>query len=153
MTEQRWIFVIKIHRQPGVLNAVTGVFTNWGIGLQTAMLNERGTEGADGIVILSFQSSPRKKAILERTVSRLSRVTDIKSYPYETNDLRMIAACTVDINYQYEKTDNVEIEELNTTADRKLLYVSGTVKEVDHYISPMLEKKELLDLVKTILTT
>lgn len=153
MTEQRWIFVIKIIRKPGVLNAVTGVFSNWGISLETAMLNAMGTEGSDGIVILSFACSHRKMEIMQRTVSRLARVNGLTSYPYETADLRMIAACTVDVDYLYENSSTVEIEELIKKDNSKILYVSGTVKDVDAYISPMLEKKELIDLIRTILTT
>ena len=61
MAEQRWIFVIKIIRKPGVLNAVTGVFSSWGISLETAMLNAMGPEGSEGIVILSFACSHRKR--------------------------------------------------------------------------------------------
>ena len=37
--------------------------------------------------------------------------------------------------------------------NNKILYVSGTVKDVDAYITPMLDNKELLDLIRTILTT
>ena len=151
MTEQRWIFVIKIIRKPGVLNAVTGVFSSWGISLETAMLSAMGSEGSDSIVILSFACNHRKMEIMERTVSRLARVKELNSYPYETTDLRMIAACTVD--YQYEKSKTVEIEEYIRKDNSKILYVSGTVKDVDAFISPMLEKKELIDLIRTILTT
>ncbi len=153
MAEQRWIFVIKIIRKPGVLNAVTGVFSNWGISLETAMLNAMGPEGSDGIVILSFACSHRKMEIMERTVSRLARVNELTSYPYETTDLRMIAACTVDVNYQHAKTSTVEIEEFIRKDNSKILYVSGTVKDVDAYIAPMLKRKELIDLIRTILTT
>lgn len=153
MAEKRWIFVIKIIRKPGVLNAVTGVFSNWGISLETAMLNAMGAEGTDGIVILSFACSQRKMEIMERTVSRLARVNELTSYPYETTSLRMIAACTVSAEYQYKKTSKVEIEELTRKDNNKILYVSGTVKEVDAYITPMLDNKELLDLIRTILPT
>ncbi len=153
MAEKRWIFVIKIIRKPGVLNAVTGVFSNWGISLETAMLNAMGAEGTDGIVILSFACSQRKMEIMERTVSRLARVNELTSYPYETTSLRMIAACTVSAEYQYKKTSKVEIEELTRKDNNKILYVSGTVKDVDAYITPMLDNKELLDLIRTILTT
>ena len=153
MAEKRWIFVIKIIRKPGVLNAVTGVFSNWGISLETAMLNAMGAEGTDGIVILSFACSQRKMEIMERTVSRLARVNELTSYPYETTSLRMIAACTVNAEYQYKKTSKVEIEELTRKDNNKILYVSGTVKDVDAYITPMLDNKELLDLIRTILTT
>jgi acetolactate synthase small subunit len=152
MNEQRWIFVIKIIHKPGVLNAVTGVFSSWGISLETAMLNAMGSEGSDSIVILSFACNQRKMEIMERTVSRLSCVKELNSYPYETTDLRMIAACTVDANYKYEKSNTIEIEEYIRKDNSKILYVSGTVKDVDAFISPMLEKKEMIDLIRTILT-
>lgn len=152
MTEQRWIFVIKITHKPGVLNSVTGVFSSWGISLETAMLNAMKPEGSDGIIILSFACSQRKMEILERTVSRLSRVKEVDSYPYETVNLRMIATCTADTDYQHEKTTTVEINELIRKDNSKIIYVSGTVKDVDAYIAPMLEKKEITDLVRTILT-
>lgn len=151
MTEQRWIFVIRIIRKPGVLNSVTGVFSSWGISLETAMLNARGPEGSDGIIILSFSASPRKKEILERTVSRLSRVNGLTSYPYETSELRMIAACTVAASFQAEENGTVEIETHLRKDDTKILYISGTVKDVDTCIAPLLARKEIIDLVRTIL--
>lgn len=153
MNEQRWIFVIKIIRKPGVLNAVTGVFSSWGISLETAMLNAKAPESSDGIVILSFSSSPRKKEILERTVRRLSRVNGLSSYPYETTKLRMIAACTVPDDYEPAPYPSVELETHLRGDNTKMLYISGTVKDVDSYITPMLERKEIIDLVRTILTT
>ena len=153
MTEQRWIFVIKIIHRPGVLNAVTGVFSSWGISLETAMLNSMVQEGSDSTVILSFASSRRKMEIMERTVSRLACVKELTSYPYDTTELRMIAACTVEADYQYKKTKTVVIEEHMRKDNSKIFYVSGTVKDVDAYIAPMLERKELIDLIRTILTT
>lgn len=153
MVEKRWIFVIKILRKPGVLNSVTGVFSNWGISLETAMLDAVGPKESDGIVILSFICNHRKMEILERTVIRLARVHGVTSYPYETTSLRMIATCTVSAEYQYKDSNSVEIEEFIRKDNSKILYVSGTVKDVDAYISPLLERKELIDLIRTILTT
>ena len=111
MTEARWIFVIDIIKKPGVLNSVTGVFTNWGINLETTMLNDLGQEGSNGKLILSFACTRRKMQILERTVSRLSKVVALQSYPYETHELRMIAACQVPLGYKAEENDTVEIPE------------------------------------------
>lgn len=153
MTEQRWIFVIKIIHKPGVLNAVTGVFSSWGISLETAMLNAIGAEDKDGIVILSFTSSRRKMEIMERTLGRLARVKTLTSYSYNTTELRMIAACTVDADYQVEKANTVNIEEFPRKENNKIIYVSGSVKDVDEYIAPILERKEMVDLIRTILTT
>lgn len=152
MAEQRWIFVIKTIKKPGVLNSVTGVFSSWGISLETAMLNAMGPEGSNGTVILSFASTHRKMEILERTVRRLSKVMDLKSYPYETHELRMIAACNVPIDYQAEENENVEVEYLRRRGDVQLIYISGTVADVDAYLKPMIEKKEVLELENTILT-
>lgn len=148
---ERWIFVIKIIRKPGVLNAVTGVFSSWGISLDSAMMNAMGPEGTDSIIILSFCCSKRKMEIMERTVSRLARVNELTSYPYETTQLRMIAACIVVSDYKYRESSIVDIEEHQRQDNTKVLYISGTVKDVHAYITPILEKKELIDLIRTIL--
>lgn len=152
MTEARWIFVIDIIKKPGVLNAVTGVFTNWGINLETTMLNDLGPEGSNGKLILSFASTRRKMQIIERTVSRLSKVVALQSYPYETHDLRMIAACHVPLDYRAEENENIEIEYLKRRGDKQVIYISGTVADVDAYLKPMLQRKEILELLITILT-
>ena len=152
MTEARWIFVIDILKKPGVLNAVTGVFTNWGTNLETTMLNDLGPEGSNGKLILSFACTHRKMQILERTVSRLSRVVALQSYPYETHELRMIAACHVPLGYKAEEKQNVEIEYLEKRADKQVIYITGTVADVDAYLKPMMERKEILELLITILT-
>ena len=152
MSEQRWIFVIKIIRKPGVLNAISGVFANWGISLEIAMLNAGGSEGSDGIVILSFACSVRKCAILERNIQRLSRVRELRSYPYETDKLRMIAACTVAPGCVMPLDEKIEIEEHMRKDNSKMVYLSGTVKDVDVYLRPLLANKSIIDMVRTILT-
>ncbi|MDH5184896.1 MAG: hypothetical protein OEX12_13520 [Gammaproteobacteria bacterium] len=153
MTKQRWIFVIKIIRKPGVLNSISGVFANWGISLEIAMLNAGDAEGSDGIVILSFSCSPRKRLVLERNVSRLSRIKELYSYPYETEELRMIAACTVNKSCVLKTDEHIAIEEHTRKDDSKLVYLTGTVKDVDAYIIPMQKRKEINEMVRTILTT
>ena len=152
MTDARWIFVIDILKKPGVLNSVTGVFTNWGTNLETTMLNDLGPEGSNGKLILSFACSRRKMQILERTVSRLSRVVALQSYPYETHELRMIAACHVPLGYKAEEKQNVDIEYLEKRDDKQVIYITGTVADVDAYLKPMMERKEILELLITILT-
>ena len=152
MTETRWIFVLDIIKKPGVLNAVTGVFTSWGINLETTMLNDLGPEGSNGKLILSFACTHRKMQILERTVSRLSRVVALQSYPYKTHELRMIAACHVPLEYKAEENETVEIEYLKRRGDKQVIYISGTVADVDTYLQPMLQRKEILELLITILT-
>jgi hypothetical protein len=135
-----------------VLNAVTGVFTSWGINLETTMLNDLGPEGSNGKLILSFACTHRKMQILERTVSRLSRVVALQSYPYKTHELRMIAACHVPLEYKAEENETVEIEYLKRRGDKQVIYISGTVADVDTYLQPMLQRKEILELLITILT-
>jgi len=152
MTEARWIFVIDIIKKPGVLNAVTGVFTNWGINLETTMLNDLGADGSNGKLILSFASTKRKMQIIERTVSRLSKVVALQSYPYETHELRMIAACHVPLGYKAVEIENIEIEYLKPRGDKQVIYITGTVADVDAYLKPMLQRKEILELLIAILT-
>lgn len=153
MLRQRWIFVIKIVRKPGVLNAISGVFADWGVSLEIAMLNGGDEEGSAGIVILSFSSNERKRAIMERNVSRLSRVNELQSYPYETEALRMIAACMVDKSCELSEDNLIDIEVHPRKNDSKLVYLSGTVKDVDAYLAPMSKRKEINEMVRTILTT
>lgn len=152
MSEARWIFVIDIIKKPGVLNAVTGVFTSWGINLETTMLNDLGPEGSNGKLILSFACTRRKMQILERTVSRLSKVVALQSYPYETQDLRLIAACQVPLDYKAQEDDTIEIEYLKRRGDKQVIYITGTVADVDAYLKPMLERKEIFELLIAILT-
>lgn len=152
MSEAHWIFVIDIIKKPGVLNAVTGVFSSWGINLETTMLNDLGPEGSNGKLILSFSCTHRKMQILERTVSRLSKVVALQSYPYETQDLRLIAACQVPLDYKAEENDTVEIEYLKRRGDKQVIYITGSVADVDAYLKPMLERKEIFELLIAILT-
>ena len=143
---------MDIIKKPGVLNAVTGVFTSWGINLETTMLNDLGPDGSNGKLILSFACTRRKMQILERTVSRLSKVVALQSYPYETQDLRLIAACQVPLDYKAEENDTVEIEYLKRRDEKQVIYITGTVADVDAYLKPMLERKEIYELLIAILT-
>jgi hypothetical protein len=64
----------------------------------------------------------------------------------------MIAACHVPFGYKAEEKQNVEIEYLEKRGDKQVIYITGTVADVDAYLKPMMERKEILELLITILT-
>jgi hypothetical protein len=58
----------------------------------------------------------------------------------------------VPLEYKAEENDAIEIEYLKRRGDKQVIYITGTVADVDAYLKPMLQRKEILDLLITILT-
>lgn len=92
MLEARWVFVVKVQEQPGVLTSVASVFSSRGVSLSMVLVSHAAKEdSANPTILLSFSATPRKVESLRRILGRLSRVLETRAYPYDSPDLRAIA--------------------------------------------------------------
>ncbi len=92
-TEKRhWVFRAHVLDRAGALTSIASAFSNEGISIDTVV--GHGLEepaGVDGSVVVTFWCDEREKDIMVRKVQRLSKVTHLEEYPYESQNLRKSA--------------------------------------------------------------
>ncbi|MEM6714635.1 MAG: hypothetical protein AAF622_06145, partial [Cyanobacteria bacterium P01_C01_bin.147] len=92
MAEQRWVFVVRALDKPGTLTATAAAFSNRGVSLESILASGIApTTLEDGRLILIFRATSEKKALLQRTLERLSIIFQVDAYTYEDERLRAIA--------------------------------------------------------------
>ncbi len=80
----RWIFLLQVRSRPGVLSAITAVFADRGISIESLTAHDSSRTGqAYGTVLLTFLATPVKKDYLARLLHRSATVQDIVEYRYE----------------------------------------------------------------------
>jgi predicted amino acid-binding ACT domain protein len=72
---QAWVVLVRGEDRPGTLTAVTAVFSDRGVSFDS--LATGGVDGDVGTIAVTFQATPRRQAVLVRTVGRLAAVRDV----------------------------------------------------------------------------
>ena len=149
MPEQRWVFVVKCLDRPGVLTAVTSVFSNRGVSLETILSSGiAATSLETGRLILSFRATDRKKEMLLRALGRLSSVLQVDHYLYDDPALRSIALAKVSSPTAIEfSSDLVQMETISETPEGALLLLTGNPIAVESLLNTLRQQSLLLDLV------
>ena len=82
-TLRRWVFMLRLNSRAGVLSALTAVFADRGVSIET--LNARDARAGEplGSAGLTFAATAAKKDYLARLLRRLSVVTELSEYRYE----------------------------------------------------------------------
>lgn len=95
-TDRRhWVFRAHVQDRAGALTSIASAFSNEGISIDTVV--GHGLEepaGVDGSVVMTFWCNEREKDIMVRKVKRLTKVTRLEEYPYESQHLRKSAIVT-----------------------------------------------------------
>jgi hypothetical protein len=80
----RWIFLLQVKSRPGALSAVTAIFADRGVSIETITAYDSSHTGAAfGTVLLMFAASAAKKAYLARVLSRSAMVEEVVQYRYD----------------------------------------------------------------------
>ena len=80
----RWIFLLQVKSRPGVLSAVSAVFADRGVSIESLTAHDSSHTGAAfGTVLLTFAASEAKKDYLARVLSRSATVDDVMQYRYD----------------------------------------------------------------------
>lgn len=79
----KWIFQLKLRNRAGVLSALTALFADRGVSLEslTAHAADQGT--TFGTALLTFAAPAAKKDHLARLLGRLASVQEVTEYRYE----------------------------------------------------------------------
>lgn len=83
----KWIFLLKLRNRAGVLSALTALFADRGVSIESLTAQAAGELGTThGTAILTFAASPAKKAHLARLLGRLASVQELTEYRYDDAD-------------------------------------------------------------------
>ena len=81
---EKWIFLLRLRNRPGVLSALTALFADRGVSLDSLTAHDSGGLGASsGTTILTFTASCAKKDYLARLLGRLAAVESLTEYRYD----------------------------------------------------------------------
>jgi acetolactate synthase small subunit len=80
----RWIFLLKLRNRAGVLSALTAVFADRGVSIESLTAHAGSGHGTpDGTAILTFAAPEAKKDHLARLLTRHAAVRALTEYRYD----------------------------------------------------------------------
>ena len=87
-----YTFVLKLTDRPGAMELIAATFSHRGISIITTLGND-GNLDPDGhaTVLVHFRTTPARKAALEQTLRRLSRVVGLTEHTRQDTALRQSA--------------------------------------------------------------
>jgi len=80
---RRWVFLLRLSSRAGVLSALTAVFADRGVSIETLNAHDASAGGPLGSAVLTFAATAAKKDYLARLLGRLSVVTEVTEFRYE----------------------------------------------------------------------
>ena len=86
MTMEKWIFSLKLRNSAGVLAALTALFADRGVSIESLSAQGGGVVqegGATGTATLTFAATEARKSHLARLLERLASVQEVTQYRYD----------------------------------------------------------------------
>lgn len=153
MVDQRWVFVVRALDKPGTLTATAAVFSNRGVSLEGILASGIApTTLEDGRIILIFRATPEKKALLQRTLERLSIIFRVDAYTYDDERLRAIAVAKLERAVTIVADDHLSVETIAQTEAGHIVMLTGTPPTVETAISELRHQDNLKDVVMSYIT-
>lgn len=152
---QRWVFVARVLDKPGTLTEAAAVFSNRGVSLEGILGSGIGaTTPGDGRLILSFQATSQKKALLHRALERTPSIFRVDAYPYDDCRLRAIAIAKLSPTAKVIKdNDNYSIETLSQTPAERIVILNGSPPALEDAIAHFRQQDQLKDVVISYIAT
>ena len=80
----KWIFSLKLRNSAGVLAALTALFADRGVSIESLSAQGGGMSGTvQGTAVLTFAASEARKSHLARLLERLASVQEVTEYRYD----------------------------------------------------------------------
>lgn len=153
MAEQRWVFVVRALDKPGTLTATAAAFSNRGVSLESILASGIApTTLEDGRLILIFRATSEKKALLQRTLERLSIIFQVDAYTYEDERLRAIAVAKLSPTAVIAPPQNYSVEDIATTDTGQTVMLTGAPPLIETAISELRDQGHLQDVVMSYIT-
>ena len=153
MADQRWVFVVRALDKPGTLTATAAAFSHRGVSLESILASGIApTTLEDGRLILIFRATAEKKALLQRTLERLSIILQVEAYTYDDDRLRAIAVAKLNSAVTMPTSDRLSVEKIAQTDSGHIVMLTGTPPMVETAISELRDHGQLKDVVMSYIT-
>ncbi len=146
-----WVFRVHVVDRAGALTSIASAFSNEGINIGTVVghgLEEPAV--VEGSVVLTFFSSEKKKDIMVRKITRLSKVIRLEERPYDSHSLRKSAILhtTGKLKPRDVAGENsfLTCELVGSEVEGFIYFLAGSPGELD----PVLHSLEKTGMVKDI---
>ncbi|WP_121967765.1 hypothetical protein [Leptolyngbya sp. BC1307] len=148
-TARRWIFVVRVLDKPGTLTAAAAVFSNRGVSLESILGSGIGaTAIEDGRLILNFQATAPKQALLHRALERLPYTFRVDAYAYDDPKLRAIAIARLSTSTKLlSDDDSYSVETIAQNGSERTVMFNGTPLAVEAAIAQFRQHNQLNDVV------
>lgn len=122
-----WVALVHGEDRPGTLTALASVFSSRGVSFES--LATGAVDGEVGTIAVTFTTTPRRQALLIRTVARLAVVSAVQVR--RADDPRVLAAAIVHlpVGSTFVVPDGV-VSTTGAGADGRPLLVEGSLAEV-----------------------
>ena len=153
---ERWIFSLKLRNRAGVLSALTALFADRGVSIESLTAQAAGGTGAaHGSAILTFAASPAKKAHLARLLERLASVQALTEYRYDDAEhARKSALTRVSLSADAllaALPPGILCDIVSTAEDHTLALLLGPPHLLDTTLAQIAANGALLDVDSTVI--
>ncbi|MBN1346273.1 MAG: ACT domain-containing protein [Phycisphaerae bacterium] len=151
-----WVFRAHVQDRAGALTSIASAFSNRGISIETVVghgAEEQATH--DGTVVMTFRCTEEDKDMMVRVVRRLSKVTRLQEYPYDSHSLRKAALIRVNRRLTPKDVAGEEsfltCELMSTDPESWVYLVAGAPNQLDPVLRRLEGAGEVSDIVYTVL--
>lgn len=158
--KKRWFFAVKVHDKPGMVTAVSSVFSNRGVSLEMLLGSTLHAVSADAIdlFVVFMATEPRKNELL-RTIRRLAKVISVECYNGDSPTLRAVAFAHVS-----QQEGDVQVDLASVATEESVVFspvifedkhqtwiLMATPSHLQHCLDRLQDAKILLDVTVTII--
>lgn len=152
----KWIFSLKLRNSAGVLAALTALFADRGVSIESLTAHGSSRPSAPhGTAILAFAASEAKKVHLARLLGRLASVIEVTEFRYDdAGHARKSALVRVTLTAETlaaRLPPKVLCDVVSETGDQTLVLLLGPPPALDTLLGELAAEEALLEMDSTII--
>ncbi len=152
MTMEKWIFSLKLRNSAGVLAALTALFADRGVSIES--LSAQGG-GAAGAATLTFAASEARKNHLARLLKRLAAVQEVTQFRYDdAGHARKSTRARVSLSAEALRTrlmPGILCDVVSETEDQTLALLLGPPPALDALLAELSAENAVLEMDSTVI--
>ena len=152
----KWIFSLKLRNGAGVLAALTALFADRGVSIESLSAQGGGTAGtAQGTAVLTFAASPSRKSHLARLLERLASVQEVTEYRYDdAGHARKSALARVTLSAEALRarlTPGILCDVVSEAEGQTLALLLGPPPALDALLAQLADEGAVLEMDSTVI--
>jgi acetolactate synthase small subunit len=154
--KRHWVFRVDVADRAGALTSIASAFSNRGISVETLVGHGTPYPGAPGgAVVTTFWCTHSEKDAIVRIVGRLSKVTRLQEYPYDSRALRKSALVRTTRRLTPRDVAGIEsfltCERIDPGEGEHRYFLAGAPSELDPVLCRFADEGILQDIVYSVL--